>query len=159
MLIREFPTEFRSMTCTLHPPNRPNEHPSKGSNVAWAVRKLSARYPFPTRSDVIVTIADCKSYTWLLYNAVTGTELRQHQPIPCSRHDTSNHLPIYIAHTPRQPQQRYILPQWYSTATLTSSPDQSASPTSSGPALLYLATIPAQSLPQHSQHTQSPCVS
>lgn len=59
-LIQEFSGRFLEMSFTLHPPNIPNEHPSKGSNVAWAARKLSERYPFQARHNVIVTIADCE---------------------------------------------------------------------------------------------------
>jgi hypothetical protein len=59
-LVDSFSARFRSLSYTLHPPNIPGEHPSKGSNVAWAVRKLSERYDMTIRKDVIVTIADCE---------------------------------------------------------------------------------------------------
>ncbi|KAL2212071.1 hypothetical protein CC79DRAFT_1364355 [Sarocladium strictum] len=57
-LVDSFSARFRSLSYTLHPPDIPGEHPSKGSNVAWAVRKLSERYDVSIRKYVIVTIAD-----------------------------------------------------------------------------------------------------
>ena len=57
-LIQEFVKKFRSIDFTLHPSDIPGEAPGKGSNMAWAARKLSERYPMAARKDVIVTGID-----------------------------------------------------------------------------------------------------
>lgn len=57
-LIQEFVKKFRSIDFTLHPSDIPGELPGKGSNLAWAARKLSERYPLSQRKDVIVTGID-----------------------------------------------------------------------------------------------------
>lgn len=57
-LVSEFVKKFRSIDFTLHPADIPNESPGKGSNMAWAARKLSERYPMEQRKDVIVTGID-----------------------------------------------------------------------------------------------------
>ncbi|OAA68472.1 hypothetical protein SPI_00667 [Niveomyces insectorum RCEF 264] len=57
-LIAEFVRKFRSIDFTLHPSDLPNECPGKGSNVDWAARKLSEKYPTARRKDVIVTGID-----------------------------------------------------------------------------------------------------
>lgn len=63
-LIQEFVKKFRSIDFTLHPSDIPGEAPGKGSNMAWAARKLSERYSMTQRKDVIVTGIDgtCASY-------------------------------------------------------------------------------------------------
>lgn len=57
-LVQEFIKKFRSMDFTVHPANIPGESAGKGSNMAWAVRKLSERYSMEARKDVIVTGID-----------------------------------------------------------------------------------------------------
>ncbi len=57
-LIAEFVKKFRAIDFTLHPSDIPNECPGKGSNVDWAARKLSEKYPVASRKDVIVTGID-----------------------------------------------------------------------------------------------------
>ncbi|KAI2470008.1 glycosyl transferase family group 2-domain-containing protein [Annulohypoxylon bovei var. microspora] len=61
-LIQEFVKKFRSIDFTLHPSDIPCESPGKGSNVAWAARKLSERYSMGCRKDVIVTGIDADSH-------------------------------------------------------------------------------------------------
>lgn len=56
--INEFSKRFRSIEFTLHPPNIAGELAGKGSNMAWAARKLSERYSIGQRKDVIVTGID-----------------------------------------------------------------------------------------------------
>jgi hypothetical protein len=60
MLTEEYATKFRSIHFTIHPADIPGESAGKGSNVAWAARKLSERYPLDQRRDVIVTGIDGK---------------------------------------------------------------------------------------------------
>ena len=57
-LIQEFVKKFRSIDFTLHPSDIPGESPGKGSNMAWAARKLSERYSKAVRKEVIVTGID-----------------------------------------------------------------------------------------------------
>lgn len=61
-LIQEFVKKFRSIEYTLHPSDIPGESPGKGSNIAWAGRKLSERYSLTGRKDVIVTGIDADSH-------------------------------------------------------------------------------------------------
>lgn len=61
-LVNEFSAKFRHIDYTIHPSNLPGESAGKGSNVAWAARKLSERYPIEQRRDVIVTGIDGKSH-------------------------------------------------------------------------------------------------
>ncbi|KAI1640486.1 glycosyl transferase family group 2-domain-containing protein [Biscogniauxia mediterranea] len=61
-LIQEFVKKFRSIDFTLHPSDIPGESPGKGSNIAWAGRKLSERYSLGIRKDVIVTGIDADSH-------------------------------------------------------------------------------------------------
>ncbi|CAK7208213.1 hypothetical protein SBRCBS47491_000015 [Sporothrix bragantina] len=61
-LISEFVKKFRSIDFTLHPADLPNDCPGKGSNVDWAARKLSERYPIGCRKDVIITSIDADSH-------------------------------------------------------------------------------------------------
>lgn len=57
-LIQEFVKKFRYIDYTLHPSDIPGEAPGKGSNCAWAARKLSERYSLTERKDVIITGID-----------------------------------------------------------------------------------------------------
>lgn len=57
-LVQEFIKKFRSMDFTIHPANIPGESAGKGSNMAWAVRKLSEKYSMEARKDVIITGID-----------------------------------------------------------------------------------------------------
>lgn len=57
-LIQEFVKKFRSIDYTNHPSDIPNEAAGKGSNMAWAARKLSAKYATNIRRNVIVTGID-----------------------------------------------------------------------------------------------------
>ncbi|KAI1760979.1 glycosyl transferase family group 2-domain-containing protein [Hypoxylon sp. FL1150] len=61
-LIQEFVKKFRSIDFTLHPSDIPGESPGKGSNVAWAARKLSERYSLTQRKDVVITGIDADSH-------------------------------------------------------------------------------------------------
>lgn len=57
-LVQEFIKKFRTLDFTVHPANIPGESAGKGSNMAWAVRKLSERYTMEARKDVIITGID-----------------------------------------------------------------------------------------------------
>jgi hypothetical protein len=57
-LIQEFVKKFRSIDYTLHPSDIPGEAAGKGSNIGWAARKLSAKYPISIRKNVIITGID-----------------------------------------------------------------------------------------------------
>lgn len=57
-LVEEFSAKFRFIGYTVHPGDIPGESAGKGSNVAWAARKLSERYPIEKRKNVIVTGID-----------------------------------------------------------------------------------------------------
>lgn len=61
-LVQEFIKKFRSIDFTIHPSDIPGESAGKGSNMAWAVRKLSERYSMEARKDVIVTGIDGTSF-------------------------------------------------------------------------------------------------
>lgn len=54
----EFAKKFRSIDFTVHPSDIPGELAGKGSNMAWAARKLSEKYSLGQRKDVIVTGID-----------------------------------------------------------------------------------------------------
>lgn len=54
----EFAKKFRSIDFTIHPSDIPGELAGKGSNMAWAARKLSEKYNLGQRKDVIVTGID-----------------------------------------------------------------------------------------------------
>jgi hypothetical protein len=60
-LTNEFSKKFRSIDFTVHPSDIPGELAGKGSNMAWAARKLSEKYSLAQRKDVIVTGIDGKS--------------------------------------------------------------------------------------------------
>lgn len=57
-LIQEFAKKFRSIDYTCHPGDIPGEAAGKGSNMGWAARKLSAKYPTEIRKNVIITGID-----------------------------------------------------------------------------------------------------
>lgn len=57
-LVQEFVKKFRSIDFTVHPSDIPGESAGKGSNMAWAARKLSEKYPLQIRKDVIITGID-----------------------------------------------------------------------------------------------------
>jgi len=63
-IIQEFSKKFRSINYTLHPSDIPGEAPGKGSNMAWAGRKLSEKYPLNIRKDVIITGIDGMLRSW-----------------------------------------------------------------------------------------------
>ncbi|KAL2015091.1 hypothetical protein VTK56DRAFT_6316 [Thermocarpiscus australiensis] len=62
MLVNEFAKKFRSISFTVHPSDIPGELAGKGSNMAWAARKLSEKYTLAQRKDVIVTGIDADSH-------------------------------------------------------------------------------------------------
>lgn len=57
-LIQEFVKRFRSIDYALHPTGIPGEAAGKGSNLAWAARTLSSKYPLTIRKNVVVTGID-----------------------------------------------------------------------------------------------------
>lgn len=57
-LVSEYMNKFRFIHFTMHPSDIPGEAPGKGSNAAWAARKLSERYSIEERRDVIITGID-----------------------------------------------------------------------------------------------------
>lgn len=57
-LVSEYMKKFRFIHFTMHPSDIPGEAPGKGSNAAWAARKLSERYSMEERRDVIITGID-----------------------------------------------------------------------------------------------------
>jgi hypothetical protein len=59
----EFAKKFRSIDFTVHPADIPGELAGKGSNMAWAARKLSEKYNLGQRKDVIVTGIDGRCST------------------------------------------------------------------------------------------------
>ncbi|KAJ4272077.1 hypothetical protein NW762_000787 [Fusarium torreyae] len=61
-LIQEFVKKFRSIDFTLHPSDIPGEAAGKGSNIGWAARKLSEKYPVSMRKNVIITGIDADSH-------------------------------------------------------------------------------------------------
>ncbi|KAF5248508.1 hypothetical protein FANTH_5909 [Fusarium anthophilum] len=61
-LIQEFAKKFRFLDFTLHPSDIPGEAAGKGSNLAWAARKLSERYSATVRKNVIITGIDADSH-------------------------------------------------------------------------------------------------
>jgi hypothetical protein len=61
-LTNEFSKKFRSIDFTMHPSDIPGELAGKGSNMAWAARKLSEKYAIGQRKDVIVTGIDADSH-------------------------------------------------------------------------------------------------
>ncbi|KAL7925026.1 glycosyl transferase family group 2 domain-containing protein [Trichoderma austrokoningii] len=61
-LVQRYLKKFRSIDYTLHPGDIPGEAAGKGSNVAWAARKLSSNYTISIRKNVIVTGIDADSH-------------------------------------------------------------------------------------------------
>ena len=57
-LVSEYMKNFRFIHFTMHPGDIPGEAAGKGSNSAWAARKLSERYSIDERRDVIITGID-----------------------------------------------------------------------------------------------------
>ncbi|KAI5861830.1 glycosyl transferase family group 2-domain-containing protein [Durotheca rogersii] len=90
-LIQEFVKKFRSIDFTLHPSDIPGESPGKGSNVAWAARKLSEKYSMAVRKDVIVTGIDADSHLSSNYFAQL-TDM--HLSYPETAHTTLYAAPI-----------------------------------------------------------------
>ncbi|SPN97583.1 uncharacterized protein DNG_01095 [Cephalotrichum gorgonifer] len=72
-LIDEFSAKFRSISYTVHPSDIPGESAGKGSNVAWAARKLSERYPIEKRRNVVVTGIDADSHLSSNYFALINS--------------------------------------------------------------------------------------
>ncbi|KAF4122415.1 hypothetical protein GMORB2_7407 [Geosmithia morbida] len=68
-LMQEFAKQFRSIDYTNHPGDIPGEAAGKGSNMGWAARKLSAKYPAENRKNVIVTGIDADSHLAAAYFA------------------------------------------------------------------------------------------
>ncbi|KAB5536536.1 glycosyl transferase family group 2-domain-containing protein [Coniochaeta sp. 2T2.1] len=76
-LISEFIKKFRSIDFTLHPSDIPGETAGKGSNCAWAARRMSERYSLHTRKNVIVTSIDADSHLSSNYFAlITSMHLK-----------------------------------------------------------------------------------
>ncbi|KAH7358824.1 glycosyl transferase family group 2-domain-containing protein [Plectosphaerella cucumerina] len=75
-LVQEYLKKFRSIDYTLHPSDIPGESAGKGSNMAWAARRASERYPLETRKDVIITGIDADSH--LLSNYTTQITTMHH---------------------------------------------------------------------------------
>lgn len=93
-LTNEFSKRFRSIDFTVHPSDIPGELAGKGSNMAWAARKLSEKYTLGQRKDVIVTGIDGKLLHWdglglsqldLCTSGFANQEFRPMQPTATSR--------------------------------------------------------------------------
>ncbi|OBT90100.1 hypothetical protein VE02_02525 [Pseudogymnoascus sp. 03VT05] len=69
-LVSEYMKKFRFIYFTMHPSDIPGEAPGKGSNAAWAARKLSERYSIEERRDVIITGIDADSHLSSNYTAL-----------------------------------------------------------------------------------------
>lgn len=76
-LIQMFVKSFRSIDFTTHPAGIPGESAGKGSNLGWAARKLSEKYPMSVRENVIVTGIDGK---WTMCSKVVLHRARERQP-------------------------------------------------------------------------------
>ncbi|KAJ3498558.1 hypothetical protein NLG97_g1018 [Lecanicillium saksenae] len=61
-LIQQFGRKFRRMDYTLHPGDIPGEAAGKGSNMAWAAKKLSEKYSMKARNNVVITSMDSDSH-------------------------------------------------------------------------------------------------
>lgn len=80
-LVSEYMKKFRFIYFTMHPSDIPGEAPGKGSNAAWAARKLSERYSIEERRDVIITGIDGMSlHSFVKRRRFADTEIQQ--PIP-----------------------------------------------------------------------------
>ncbi|KAK3382455.1 glycosyl transferase family group 2-domain-containing protein [Lasiosphaeria ovina] len=87
----EFSKKFRSIDFTIHPGDIPGEVAGKGSNVAWAARKLSEKYSIGQRKDVIVTGIDADSHLSSNYFALVTT---MHMAYPDTATTTLYSAPI-----------------------------------------------------------------
>lgn len=65
-LVQKYVKKFRSIDYAMHPGDIPGEAAGKGSNMAWAARKLSAKYSMTVRKDVIITGIDGKHMHFLV---------------------------------------------------------------------------------------------
>lgn len=74
-LIDEFSAKFRNISYTVHPSDLPGESAGKGSNVAWAARKLSEKYPIEQRRNVVVTGIDGKFFRVRLATSPSPSQL------------------------------------------------------------------------------------
>ncbi|KAK1755163.1 glycosyl transferase family group 2-domain-containing protein [Echria macrotheca] len=89
--INEFSKKFRSIEYTVHPSDIPGELAGKGSNMAWAARKLSEKYSIGQRKDVIVTGIDADSHLSANYFALVTT---MHMAYPDTATTTLYSAPI-----------------------------------------------------------------
>ncbi|KAK3341152.1 glycosyl transferase family group 2-domain-containing protein [Lasiosphaeria hispida] len=87
----EFSKKFRSIDFTIHPSDIPGELAGKGSNMAWAARKLSEKYSIGQRKDVIVTGIDADSHLSSNYFALVTT---MHMASPDTANTTLYSAPI-----------------------------------------------------------------
>ncbi|KAH8817433.1 glycosyl transferase family group 2-domain-containing protein [Xylogone sp. PMI_703] len=62
LLMKEFADAFRAIDCTLHPRGIPGEAQGKSSNLRWAAKYASTRYPEEMKQNVIVTVVDADSH-------------------------------------------------------------------------------------------------
>ena len=77
-LVSEYMKKFRFIYFTMHPSDIPGEAPGKGSNAAWAARKLSERYSIEERRDVIITGIDGMSLHFIVKGCrYANTEVQQ----------------------------------------------------------------------------------
>ncbi|KAK4164258.1 glycosyl transferase family group 2-domain-containing protein [Cladorrhinum sp. PSN259] len=90
-LINEFSKKFRFIDFTMHPSDIPGELAGKGSNMAWAARKLSERYLIGQRKDVIVTGIDADSHLSTNYFGLVTT---MHMVYPNTANTTLYSAPI-----------------------------------------------------------------
>ncbi|KAK4129339.1 hypothetical protein N657DRAFT_630249 [Parathielavia appendiculata] len=90
-LTNEFSKKFRSIDFTVHPSDIPGELAGKGSNMAWAARKLSEKYSLGQRKDVIVTGIDADSHLSSNYFAQVTT---MHMAYPDTATTTLYSAPI-----------------------------------------------------------------
>ncbi|KAK0657496.1 glycosyl transferase family group 2-domain-containing protein [Cercophora newfieldiana] len=89
--VNEFQKKFRSIDFTTHPSDIPGELAGKGSNMAWAARKLSEKYSIGQRKDVIVTGIDADSHLSSNYFALVTT---MHMAYPETANTTLYSAPI-----------------------------------------------------------------
>ncbi|XWW92168.1 hypothetical protein V2A60_000091 [Cordyceps javanica] len=88
-LIQEFGRKFRRMDFTMHPGDIAGEAAGKGSNMAWAAKKLSEKYSMKTRNNVVITSMDSDSHLAAKYFAeVTNMHLS---------HPETAHTTLYAA--------------------------------------------------------------
>jgi hypothetical protein len=78
----------------MHPADIPNDSPGKSSNISWAARKASERYPLNIRDDVIITVIDgrsCPRRTWNWEMLIIATA-DSHLPSTYFEHLNEMHL-------------------------------------------------------------------